>query len=128
MDLVRGGNLTHLLNERGTLPLPYLVKVVDQVLDALSAVHARGIVHRDVKPSNLLLEPTGREAPIVRLSDFGIAGIMGDPRPTSPTGAVGTPEYAAPEQLAGAEPDPRQDMFATGIVLLRALTGTPVTT
>ena len=73
MDLVRGGDLEQLLARHGPLPDSYVRVVLDQVLEALVAVHAAGLVHRDVKPGNLLLEPTGTGRPWVRLGDFGIA-------------------------------------------------------
>src|SRR2546421_10343941 len=77
MDLVPGGSVAQLLGDYGSLPLPYVAVLIDQLLDALTAVHSRGIVHRDVKPSNLLLEPTRRGRPFLRLADFGIAAVLG---------------------------------------------------
>ena len=79
MDLVRGGDLEQLLARHGPLPDSYVRVVLDQVLEALVAVHAAGLVHRDVKPGNLLLEPTGTGRPWVRLGDFGIAVASGEP-------------------------------------------------
>ena len=101
---------------RGPLPDSYVRVVLDQVLQALVAVHAAGVVHRDVKPGNLLLEPTGTGRPWVRLGDFGIAVADGDPRLTRSPGGVGTGGYMPPEQAAGAPPDPRQDVYAAGVV------------
>jgi serine/threonine-protein kinase len=99
--------------------------VLEQVLEALTAVHAAGVVHRDVKPGNLLLEPTGTGRPWVRLGDFGIAAAAGDPRLTRGPGGVGTGGYMPPEQASGAPPDPRQDLYAAGVVATQLLTGEP---
>ena len=125
MDLVRGGDLEQLLARHGPLPDSYVRVVLDQVLEALVAVHAAGLVHRDVKPGNLLLEPTGTGRPWVRLGDFGIAVASGDPRLTRAPGGVGTGGYMPPEQLAGAPPDPRQDVYAAGVVATQLLTARP---
>ena len=123
MDLVAGGSLETLLDGHGPLPTSYVAVLLDQVLDALAAVHAAGLVHRDLKPANLLLEATGRERPWLRLSDFGVAAPVEDVRLTRVPGGVGTDGYAAPEQLRGERPDPRADLFSAGVVALQALTG-----
>jgi eukaryotic-like serine/threonine-protein kinase len=125
MDLVRGGDVEQLLERHGPLPDSYVRVVLDQVLQALVAVHAAGLVHRDVKPGNLLLEPTGTGRPWVRLGDFGIAVRCDDPRLTRAPGGVGTGGYMPPEQVAGAPPDPRQDVYAAGVVATQLLTGGP---
>jgi eukaryotic-like serine/threonine-protein kinase len=125
MDLARGGDVERLLARHGPLPDSYVRVVLDQVLEALVAVHAAGLVHRDVKPGNLLLEPTGTGRPWVRLGDFGIAVARGDRRLTRGPGGVGTGGYMPPEQVAGAAPDPRQDVFAAGVVATQLLTAGP---
>ncbi|MFD2415118.1 serine/threonine-protein kinase [Amycolatopsis pigmentata] len=122
MDLVRGGTVAHLLSDYGTLPLSYVAVLIDQLLDALAAVHAHGIVHRDVKPSNLLLEPTGRGKPMLRLADFGIAVVMDEPRFTH-SQVIGSPGYVAPERMLHVDPEPRQDLYAVGVLTARLLTG-----
>lgn len=124
MDLVRGGSVEDLLREHGSLPASYVVLLLDQLLQALAAVHAAGVVHRDVKPGNLLLEPTGSGPPFLRLGDFGVAVPVEDVRLTRVPGAVGTDGYMAPEQAAGAAPEPRQDLYAAGVVAAQLLTGT----
>ncbi|WP_051113973.1 serine/threonine-protein kinase [Actinopolymorpha alba] len=123
MDLVRGGSVATLLGDHGPLPERYVAVLLDQVLHGLSAVHAAGIVHRDLKPANLLLEPTGTHRPHLRLSDFGIAGLIDEPRLTRNSMVLGTPGYLAPEQLRGADPDPRQDLYTLGAVAAELLTG-----
>ncbi|MEU9017962.1 serine/threonine-protein kinase [Actinomadura sp. NPDC048394] len=123
MDLVSGGSLETLLGDYGRLPPAYAAEVLDQVLAALGHIHRAGIVHRDVKPANLLLEPSPVGAPHVRLADFGIA--LGDDgvRLTTTGFTVGTPGYLAPEVLDWNRPGPRQDLYAAGMVGWRMLTG-----
>lgn len=123
MPLVRGGTVADLVRDFGALPLPLALDLVDQLLAALTAVHAAGLVHRDVKPSNLLLEPPGSTRPRLRLSDFGIAAHVDDPRLTRIGEAVGTQGYAAPEVLRGADPDPAQDVYAAGVLAAELVTG-----
>ncbi len=123
MDLVHGGSLATLLGDHGPLPPAYVAVLLDQLLHGLSAVHAAGVVHRDLKPANLLLDPTGCGRPYLRLSDFGIAVHLGEPRMTRASAVIGTPGYIAPEQLRGADPDPRQDLFTVGAVGAELLTG-----
>ncbi|GAB3244038.1 serine/threonine-protein kinase [Nocardioides dilutus] len=109
MPLVRGGSLLDLCAQEGRLPEAYVAVVLDQVLQALVAVHAAGVVHRDVKPANLLLEVTGPGRPHVRLTDFG------------DDATIGTPGYLAPEREAGAPACPSQDVYAAGVVARRLL-------
>ncbi|MFB7503319.1 serine/threonine-protein kinase [Streptomyces broussonetiae] len=123
MDLVAGGSLVHLVGDYGPLPPAYVCALLDQLLSGLAAVHREGVVHRDVKPANLLLEATGTGRPRLRLSDFGIAMRLGEPRLTETNLVVGTPGYLAPEQLLGAEPDFPADLFAVGLVALYLLEG-----
>ncbi|WP_299051505.1 serine/threonine-protein kinase [uncultured Nocardioides sp.] len=123
MPLVRGGSVADLIRGFGALPARWTATLLDQTLQALEAVHAAGIVHRDVKPANLLLEPTGRARPHLRLTDFGIAAPVDSPRMTRAGGAIGTPGYMPPEQEHGADPDPRQDLYSVGVVGLEMLSG-----
>lgn len=117
MELVLGGSVRELLARRGPLPADTVADLLGQLLDALCAVHARGLVHGDVKPSNLLLR--GGVRPHLLLADFGVAARSGDPS----TGAAGTPAFLPPERLAGAPPHPSQDVYAAGLVARRALAG-----
>ncbi|MFJ6832645.1 protein kinase [Streptomyces sp. NPDC091209] len=124
MDLVAGGSLVHLVNDYGPLPPSFVCTLIDQLLAGLAAVHAEGVVHRDIKPANVLLEATGTARPRLRLSDFGIAMRLGEPRLTETNYVVGTPGYFAPEQMLGSEPDFPADLFAVGLVALYLLEGT----
>ncbi len=119
MEYVDGQPLSALL----PLPPERAVEVALQVCEALAYAHGRGIVHRDVKPENVLVDGAGR----VKVSDFGIARLLGagdaDWAVTSAEGVVGTPPYLAPEALAGAPPDPRLDVYALGVLLYEMVTG-----
>ncbi|CAB4735599.1 unannotated protein [freshwater metagenome] len=121
-SLVRGGTVEDLLLEHGPLPTTYAAALLDQLLDALRAVHAAGVVHRDVKPANLLLDPTGPGRPRLLLADFGVAVVVGDARLTRAPGPVGTDGYLAPELAAGGPPTPAQDLYAVGVVGTQLLT------
>ncbi|MFD0316150.1 serine/threonine-protein kinase [Streptomyces flavalbus] len=123
MDLVAGGSLVHLVGDYGPLPPAFVCTLLDQLLAGLAAVHAEDVVHRDIKPANVLLEATGTARPRLRLSDFGIAMRLGEPRLTETNLVVGTPGYLAPEQMMGAEPDFPADLFAVGLVALYLLEG-----
>ena len=129
MDLVPGGSVQDLLDEHGPLPVGYAAALLEQLLLALAAVHAAGLVHRDVKPANLLLHPSAgaddEQRPHLRLGDFGVAARIADARHTTVPGAIGTEGYMAPEQARGAPPDPGQDLYAVGRVGLQLLTGLP---
>jgi len=124
MPLIAGGSVSMLIRTYGALPPRWIGRLVDQTLQALEAVHAAGIVHRDIKPGNLLLEPTGRGVPHLRLTDFGIAVPTDEARLTHVAMVIGTPGYMPPEQQAGADPDPSADVYALGMVVLEMLTGT----
>ncbi|MEU6443904.1 protein kinase [Streptomyces sp. NPDC047046] len=123
MDLARGGSVERLVGDYGPLPPAYVCVLLDQLLAGLGAVHAEGVVHRDVKPANLLLEATGTGPPHLWLSDFGIAVHRDEPRLTEPDHVVGTPGWISPEQLLGAEPDVPADLYAAGLVAIHLLTG-----
>ena len=123
MELVDGRNLGEHLGDVGRLDGAAAVAVMDPVLRSLAAAHARGILHRDVKPANILLGDDGR----VRLADFGIAKVVADATSglTVPGLVIGTPRYLAPEQLRGDAATVRSDVFSAGVVLYEMLAGGP---
>jgi eukaryotic-like serine/threonine-protein kinase len=123
MDLAGGGSLATLISDYGALPYRYATEIIAQLLSALEHVHAAGVVHRDIKPSNVLLTASGTGPPHARLADFGIALVKGQVRLTSAGVVLGTAGYVAPEVLQGAEPGPRQDIYAVGRVARELLTG-----
>jgi eukaryotic-like serine/threonine-protein kinase len=125
MELVPGGSVADLLREHGPLDAGTAALLVEQLLMGLGAVHGAGLVHRDVKPANLLLEATGDDRPHLRLGDFGVAAPVADRRFTTVPGAIGTDGYMAPEQARGAPPEPTQDLYAVGRVALELVTGLP---
>ena len=121
MRYVSGTDLQRLLRERGALEPRRAADVVRQVADALDAAHAAGLVHRDVKPANVLL--AGEHA---YLSDFGLARtVEAEARLTDSDERLGTVDFMAPEQLRGGRADARSDVYALGAVLHNALTGSP---
>lgn len=120
MDLVDGESLERYLQRRRLMPVPEVRGVAQAVLSALEHAHEGGVVHRDVKPSNILLSRKGR----ILLSDFGIALLQNLTRLTR-LGAMGTPAYMSPEQIVGKEIDHRTDIYSVGCVLYELLTGTP---
>lgn len=122
MRLVSGRSLAQEVEAAGPLSPRRTADVGRQLLDALSAAHAEGILHRDVKPQNVLLDADGRAV----LTDFGIAVVSGVTRPITETGQViGTLGYIAPERLSGAAPGPQADLWSLGATLYFAVEGRP---
>ncbi|WP_194904875.1 protein kinase domain-containing protein [Catenulispora rubra] len=122
MDLIRGSDLRHLLDAENALRPQLAVLVVAGVAEGLAAAHSQGIIHRDVKPENILLDHSGG-ALVPRLADFGIARLVDGPRRTRATRIIGTPDYLAPEVIEGLQPGPAVDMYALGTVLFELLAG-----
>lgn len=130
MERLYGESLAKRLHRVGPLPPSTLLPIALQMCDALGAVHAAGIVHRDVKPSNIFLEELRDEAfgshDHVKLLDFGVARVeWAETRLTNANAPLGTPGYMSPEQEQGLEIDHRSDLFALGAVLYECLTGAP---
>src|SRR3990172_401616 len=122
MPLIQGQTLEERVQREGPLPLPEVRELIREVGSALAFAHARGVVHSDVKPSNILYEAATRRW---LLTDFGVArGSLGDDTAITQTGvAVGTPAYMAPEQAAGRTVDARVDLYALACVAYEALSG-----
>ncbi|MGB2874973.1 MAG: serine/threonine-protein kinase [Gaiellaceae bacterium] len=121
MACVEGTDLKALIAEEGRLPLRRSLWIVGQIASALDAAHARGLVHRDVKPANILVGPEDR----IYLSDFGTAKELASSGTTRTGVFVGTIEYCAPEQIEGGQVDARTDVYALACVLYECLTGSP---
>ncbi|MGC9671234.1 protein kinase domain-containing protein [Planosporangium sp. 12N6] len=124
MQLVSGVVLADLVAERGRLPVPWSAAIGAQICSVLAAAHADSLVHRDLKPQNVIVTPAGT----VKVLDFGIAALLGPadvPRLTVTGETLGTPTYMAPEQALGGAVGPRADLYALGCVLFELLVGEP---
>jgi serine/threonine protein kinase len=122
MDFVPGQTLQERLDREGPLPIDDVIRIGVEAACGLAAAHAQGLVHRDVKPANILWEEvSGR----VRITDFGLARAVDDESVTREDCIVGTPEYMSPEQARGAAVDHRSDLFSLGSVLYALCTGRP---
>jgi len=119
MELAEGSDLARLLREEGAFQPERAADVAAQVCAALGHAHAAGIVHRDVKPANIIVGPNDR----VKVTDFGIARAVGDSTLTATGSVLGTAHYLSPEQAAGGEVGPASDLYSLGIVLYEMLTG-----
>ncbi|MET7326915.1 serine/threonine-protein kinase [Nonomuraea sp. NPDC005650] len=121
MQLVRSRSLAEVVRERGPLTVGQVAVIGGRVLDALRAAHATGVLHRDVKPENVLLADDGR----VVLTDFGIASLEAEAGLTATGGLVGTPAYMPPERLNGEPARPESDLWSLGATLFAAVEGEP---
>ncbi|HKS67144.1 MAG TPA: serine/threonine-protein kinase, partial [Candidatus Acidoferrales bacterium] len=119
MDFIEGHDLKSILREKGKFSSEEAVKVTTQICRALDAAHSEGVVHRDLKPQNIMVDANGR----VTVMDFGIARSMETTGMTQTGSLVGTPEYMSPEQAKGEEVDARSDIFTLGIIFYELLTG-----
>ncbi len=127
MEFVHGTTVATLIRNAGRLATPAALTIGKQVCRALEVAHEQGVVHRDIKPQNLLVDPSG----FLKVMDFGIARLAERRAEAAPTltaagVVVGTPQYMAPEQLFGQPVDGRTDLYATGAVLFECVTGRPV--
>ncbi|GGZ90559.1 serine/threonine-protein kinase [Streptomyces echinoruber] len=119
MELVEGGSLADRVADRGPVDVREAARIGLALLGALRTAHAAGVLHRDVKPSNVLLDDDGR----VVLTDFGVARVEGATTLTERGGFVGSPEYTAPERMSGAGGGPASDLWSLGALLCTALSG-----
>jgi tRNA A-37 threonylcarbamoyl transferase component Bud32 len=121
MELVDGETLRDLLDREGPLPVDRAVRIALAVCNALEAAHAAGIVHRDVKPGNVLVAP----GDLAKLTDFGIAKVLADIDLTAVGSFVGTAKYVSPEQVQGRTTEPRSDVYATTAMFYEMVCGVP---
>lgn len=122
MEFVEGKSLKDLIRSRGRLPVAVTIPIAKQLCRALEVAHEEGVIHRDIKPQNMVVQPDG----VLKVMDFGIARLAERSAGAGHTQAgmvVGTPEYMAPEQLFGEEIDARADLYAAGVVIYECLTG-----
>lgn len=127
MEYLEGRALTEII-ENGTMDLPQFINLFLQICDGLRYAHENGVVHRDVKPSNIMVVSSESGVETAKVLDFGLAKIFveADQQQLTPTGNVlGSPAYMSPEQCAGASPDPRFDVYSLGCVMYEALSGHP---
>lgn len=122
MEYVPGGTLESRLKQQGPLELVSVLRITQQIAQALEAAHETGIVHRDIKPANILLD---RGVDRVRVADFGLVRVSDDASMTRSGMIAGTPLYMAPEQVKGEVCDPRSDLFSLGSMVYTLLTGVP---
>ena len=118
MEYLEGETLDRVM-ARGPLPPERAIEIVSQILSALSYAHSQGVIHRDIKPENIFLSAAGT----VKVTDFGIARVMGSSTMTQAGTVMGTPGYMSPEQVKGEKVDARTDIFSAGVILYELLTG-----
>jgi len=129
-EFVEGETLQELLKRKGALPVRQLKVIMCQVLEALVYAHQKGVIHRDLKPGNIMVHSI-QERTYVKILDFGMGGFLEESGVhlqtlTLPSDALGTPSYGAPEQLRGERPSSKSDLYSWGLVFLECLTGEPV--
>lgn len=122
MEYVKGNTIDQIVREKGRYGVREAVEIVQQAADALAEAHRNDIIHRDIKPHNIMIDQAGR----VKVMDFGLAKLMSGRTEITATGTyMGTPSYMSPEQCQGHELDPRTDIYSLGIMLYEMLAGTP---
>jgi len=119
MEFIEGKDLSSLIKEKGRLSFEECADIMAQTCTALDAAHAEGVVHRDLKPQNIMVDKNGR----VIVMDFGIARTMEQGGLTHTGALVGTPDYMSPEQVMGEKVDVRSDLFTLGIIFYQLLVG-----
>jgi eukaryotic-like serine/threonine-protein kinase len=119
MELVQGTTLRRVLQDEGALSVGRTLEILEQILDALAAAHRKGLVHRDVKPENVLLDESGR----VKVADFGLARAVSEGASTATSTILGTVAYLGPELVTSGRCDARTDVYAVGVLAYEMLTG-----
>jgi len=123
MELLEGRTLARIIREEGAIEPLRCLTIARQIAEAIAAAHAMGVIHRDLKPDNIILvRPSGSHT-IVKVLDFGLAKVAGSNRLTRPGVVFGTPHYMSPEQASGEQFDHRVDIYALGIIMFEMLTG-----
>jgi serine/threonine protein kinase len=125
MEYVPSRSVAQILHSTGTLPVVHSAQIGAQVAAAMAAAHAEGIVHRDIKPGNILVATTGRDAGLVKISDFGISRAKDEVQVAENGVITGTPAYFAPEVARGAEPTEASDVYSLGATVYTAVEGAP---
>ena len=124
MEYLEGVTLKDLIKNKGALPVPVGLRIAKQMCQGLEAAHLQGVVHRDIKPQNMLILP---ETGDLKIMDFGIARVQavkaGEAGLTTAGTVMGTPDYMSPEQAQGLPADFRSDIYSLGIVLFEVFTG-----
>jgi serine/threonine-protein kinase len=120
MEFVKGITLKALVEQDQLIPTPVALRISKQICAGLAAAHEVGVIHRDIKPQNIIIEPTGG----LKVMDFGIARLTQERGMTSTGTVVGTPDYMSPEQARGLTLDFRSDIYSTGVVIYELFTGT----
>ena len=123
MEYIPGETLQHRLDDKGPLDVPAVLRLGTQIAEGLAAAHAKDLIHRDIKPGNILLETGMRDR--VKITDFGLARAADDASMTQSGVIAGTPMYMAPEQALGHKLDQRADLFSLGSVLYQMVSGRP---
>ena len=121
MEYLKGITLRSLLDGRGRLPLPLVLRIARQVVEGLEAAHAVGVVHRDIKPTNVLFDVRGD----AKIMDFGLAAPVATVIAGEAEALIGSPRYMSPEQIRGEQVDARTDLYALGIMLFELCSGAP---
>src|SRR5262249_35562435 len=126
MEVIEGRSLNVLLADRGRLTAPSVALLAVQLARGLVAAHGQGVIHRDLKPDNVLVAPAG-DGDVAKIVDFGLAKIVGEPFAggdlTTMGRVFGTPAYIAPEQASGRAATDKSDVYALGVILYRARSG-----
>ncbi len=125
MEYVPSRSVAQILHSTGTLPVVHSAQIGAQVAAAMAAAHDEGIVHRDIKPGNILVATTGRDAGLVKISDFGISRAKDEVQVAENGVITGTPAYFAPEVARGAEPTEASDVYSLGATVYTAVEGAP---